>query len=143
MDDDKDKSIIHKVVDSVKNAVETAKEALTPSDDPKDPETKAARTKKQVYTGHDPTAGTAPTVTGRITPSYDDVLGPDAIAGMAPMPKKRKVSKIEPPSKRTANKATAKKSPKRSKKKSAASARKTVKKKVKKTARKISKKPRR
>lgn len=145
MDDDKEKSVIDKFVDTVTTAVgQVAKAAVTPNGDPKaepDPEAIAEKSNEQVYL------------------RGDAAIAPETVPAPAPPAPKKNVAKKatvklstakRPPPKKTAKKAvgknTAKKSVKRSKKstpkKTTKAAKKSAKKGVKKTKKK-SKKPRR
>ncbi len=133
---DDEKSILDKISDAAKSAVETVKStassisdiAQAAADNATDTrvaatainlEPNAKKTNVRVSTGDgDPIASTgapAPTVSGRITPSYDDVLGPAFLAGMSPLRKTSKASKT------TANNTAAKKAKKISQKSKGAS----------------------
>ena len=104
---DDEKSFLDKMSDAAKSAVETVKSAASSisdiaqaaADNATDTrvaataiklERNAEKTNVQVSTGDgDPIASTdapAPNRSGRITPSYDDVLGPALLAGMSPVP---------------------------------------------------------
>ncbi len=121
---DDEKSILDKMSDAAKSAVESVKSAASSISDIAQAaaenatdtrvaataiklESNAKKTNVQVSTGDgDPIASTeapAPTVSGRITPSYDDVLGPAFLAGMSPLGKTTKAPKT------TANKTAKKK----------------------------------